>query len=145
MEIYIMSRGEAIAYSRRPHTDRSIVISISDVERIPPNICCNSNNIKDILPLFFDDVEKGQDFCITSTDANKIVNFVNKWNGKISSIVVHCEAGISRSAGVAGAIGKWLNNDDSFAFSGIHRPNMTCYRMVLNAFARDREMREEQR
>jgi hypothetical protein len=46
---------------------------------------------------------------------------------------VHCGAGVSRSAGVAAALGKWLNNDDGFIFNNFsYCPNFTCYRLVLN-------------
>ena len=48
---------------------------------------------------------------------------------------MHCEAGQSRSAGVAAAIMKYLYNNDTDIFNNrYYKPNMLCYRKVLNAF-----------
>jgi len=51
-------------------------------------------------------------------------------------LVVQCEAGISRSAGVAAAIDKYANDSpaDWIFKSGKFVPNMTVYNKVLNAF-----------
>jgi hypothetical protein len=60
---------------------------------------------------------------------------VNDFKDRVDCAVVHCEAGISRSAGVAAAIGMALNNDDSFIFNDSRfTPNRTCYREVMEAF-----------
>ncbi len=72
--------------------------------------------------------------------ANNIVNFVNNFN-EIDTIIVHCDAGQSRSAGVAAAIAKFFNGDDEQFFSGggmygspRYTPNRLAYRKVLQAF-----------
>jgi predicted protein tyrosine phosphatase len=62
-----------------------------------------------------------------------ILLFVETWKDKVDLIVVNCVAGVSRSKGVAAALGKILNGDDSDAFKhGI--PNMRVYRMLLNEY-----------
>lgn len=51
-------------------------------------------------------------------------------------MLVHCEAGISRSAGVAAAaaISKYLDQDDLTIFnSHSYYPNFLCYYYVLEA------------
>lgn len=47
-------------------------------------------------------------------------------------VVCHCEAGISRSAGVAGALAKHFNGDDSKFFKSPYLPNRLVYRTLLN-------------
>ena len=67
-----------------------------------------------VLPLFFHDVEVEDDGYTSFSDdhAEQIVDFVEKHKDDVSLICVHCEAGVSRSAGAALAIGLWLNEDD---------------------------------
>lgn len=47
-------------------------------------------------------------------------------------IVVHCEAGVSRSAGIAGALSKHFLGDDSRFFRSPYLPNRLVYRTLLN-------------
>lgn len=70
---------------------------------------------------------------ITDEDARRIAKTVKKYQGKVKQIYVHCDAGIPRSAGVAAAISKYLNNDDFKWFVSLYCPNMTCYTKVLFA------------
>ncbi|MBR1496099.1 MAG: metallophosphoesterase [Oscillospiraceae bacterium] len=52
------------------------------------------------------------------------------------TLIVHCDAGISRSAGVAAAIGKCCNGDDrAFFRGGRYCPNMWCYRKTMAALS----------
>lgn len=116
-QIMVMSRQDAKAYSYRNHAKTSVIVSITDVES-PYNRFSTlySNNIKAILPIKFNDVDVGQDLCIAEKDAKKIADFVMDWSYKVDVIIVHCEAGISRSAGVAAAILKHLYDNDSQIF-----------------------------
>ena len=96
------------------------------------------SEIKDVLSLFFDDIEYDEEkgIFMTEEDADKILAFVDKCEKQnIDELWVHCDAGISRSAGVAGAILKILTGDDSQVFDSFaYCPNMHCYRTVLNQF-----------
>ena len=136
MTIHIMSRSNAIKYSMEHHHQTSAVISISDCDKESPMLENNPDNgIMARCMVKFDDVERGADNCITEIDALKIVSFVAEVATNQDMLIVHCEAGVSRSAGVAAAIMKAVNGDDWEVFNN-HRyiPNMTCYRTVLNAF-----------
>jgi predicted protein tyrosine phosphatase len=85
--------------------------------------------------LQFQDVNEGQRDQITEEDAMQIVAFVMDIKEAVNNLIVHCEAGVSRSAGVAAAIQKYLTGDDTSIFSDKrYYPNMTCYRYVLEAF-----------
>ena len=134
--VTVMSRPKARAWSYEPHDFESIVISITDVGSNPNNFNRDkANGIVAVLPLQFDDVNRGGVNCITKEDANKITDFVNCWMGKFEHIVVHCEAGKSRSAGVAAAILKYYTGNDAQIYdSPRYTPNSTCYSMVLESF-----------
>lgn len=132
MEFIVLSRENAADFSYRVKKD-CIFISITD-----PELCKNdfakNPHIKAILRLAFDDVDGFQDKMfstdqpMTLTQAKEIANFVLEWKDKVELIVVHCEAGISRSAGVCAAIMKYLTNDDMPIFNNCYFcPNMFCY------------------
>lgn len=94
----------------------------------------HSNEFCSILTLRFDDVEGPERGFIpmNNTDAEKIVLFLKNWEG---DVIVHCSAGISRSAGVAAGIcvGKGWNEDIVWG-NGKFCPNRHCYRLVCKAF-----------
>lgn len=132
MKITVMNRADAVRYSYRPQNERSAVISISTPnEKYNGNIHSSIyNGISGVLRLWFDDVESGQD-CIQKEDAEKIKRFVEAH--KEDQIIVHCDAGISRSAGIAAALMKYYNGDDTPIFDNPrYCPNMLCYRTMLN-------------
>lgn len=136
LKVLIMSRQEANRHSFKKDIEKTAIISITDTYSENNHFHSNPNIIA-ILKLKFDDIEKDEKncVCINDIDAKDIVAFINKLKDKVECIIVHCEAGISRSAGVAGAIMKYLNNDDTPVFnSGRYCPNMTCYRKVLSCF-----------
>lgn len=68
----------------------------------------------------------------TPDQAKQIVDFIEVWKAKVEMIVVHCSAGVSRSAGVAGAISLILNGRDEMFFKGRYIPNRFVYRTILN-------------
>ena len=135
--INVMSRNDATKYSLEPHKEKAAVISISDCDKEFPVLENNQNNgITVRCKVRFDDVDRGAKNCITEGDASEIVLFVTENANNIDRLIVHCEAGVSRSAGVAAAIMKAVNGDDWDVFNNPkYVPNMTCYRTVLDAFA----------
>ena len=113
----------------------TIVISIHDPDLKPefsmeetlPFVCA-------ILSIPFWDEIEDQYGCISEIQAQGIAEFVVAFAPFVENIVVNCEGGISRSAGVAAAIAKFINKDDSAFFDFRHNryvPNMTCYKRVL--------------
>ena len=127
------------------HDAPAVIISISDPNMIYTTrpFCSAENRVIAILPLTFCDADKpGKDIysndadesdLMSEEDGRKVVQFVNLHVEK--HIIVHCDAGISRSAGVGAAISKYVSGDDSAFFnSGRYYPNMWCYRKTLNAF-----------
>ena len=115
-----------------------IVISIADPgspqPRIRPSGLCRG-----ILRLRFHDAEPVVGFIsppeikqMTQQQALAIWQFVQRHLSDIRLIVVHCEAGMSRSPAVAAAICKGLGGDDSRFFEEF-QPNMLVYGLLLAA------------
>lgn len=94
----------------------------------------------------FDDVERDQTDngdtlnSIQQLQADSIWAYIEQWWNKVPAIVVHCEAGRSRSVGVAAAIVKAFGGDDTPFFQQ-RTPNMLCYRRVYNAAYEARKKR----
>lgn len=87
--------------------------------------------------LNFDDIdwqtETENTKAITDRDVENILIFVNKYIKDIDGIVVHCDAGISRSAGVAASLNKILHQEDDMYFKN-YIPNMRVYSSILNDY-----------
>ena len=63
--------------------------------------------------------------------AKEVWAIVDKYKKDVDLIVINCEAGVSRSAGVGAAISKVLNGDDKDFFR-YFCPNIFIYRKVIN-------------
>lgn len=143
MEVVVKSQYDAEAYSVEEHSEVSVIISIASENMPNANISVHeANGIKDVLFMNFNDTDSKDltSGCINDEDAENIKEFIEKYieNDSIDLIIVHCEAGVSRSAGVAAAIMKYLWNDDSAIFDNSkYHPNMLCYRTVLNTLMYD--------
>lgn len=132
MDFLVLSRTKAKEYSYKRHDNPYIIISITDIasECVAFN---KSQQLKAVLRLNFDDVDNKTSSAISPADAKRIVAFVKAWINQVELIIVHCEAGMSRSSGVCAALMLWINGDDAPIFSNaFYRPNMLCYRTVLN-------------
>lgn len=92
-----------------------------------------------ILGLIFDDVDS-----LKTADKYKLTAFtpdmakqILKWTNALMKagvelIIVQCNAGISRSAGVAAALSLIVNGDDSWVFNDKrYLPNRLVYRTIL--------------
>lgn len=146
MKIFVASRESVCGIIKRLQTDepdsKVIVISITDPNSKPVNLPLLD---LDVLRLSFHDLDQtypGHAIILFDTDmAHQIKGFVEErldWAKNPRSgwddlaIVVHCEAGISRSAAVAGALSKYLLGDDSKFFRTPYLPNRMVYRTLLN-------------
>jgi protein-tyrosine phosphatase len=135
MIVEVKSRAKATEFSFEAHNEKIAVISISDVDKESPVFSTDSTNgIFRCAKFHFADVELDGENCITDEQATEIAAFVFEIHNTAERIIVHCEAGVSRSAGVAGAIMKYLNDNDWPVFDNPkYCPNRTCYRKVLEA------------
>lgn len=129
LNIIVCNRDKAESHKFHfPH----LLISIS-APNDKPKLPINKNRIA-ILSLEFHDLDKPyKDYKLFSEeDAYKIFEFL-KQNKEIRDIVVHCDAGISRSPAVAAALAKIFNGDDSEYFKE-YLPNMLVYKMMLDVW-----------
>lgn len=135
MKIIVKSRERARKDSFDENLTESIAIISIYTPGDPPNHFCRRSNIKKCLYLCFHDIgnRDSTGISMTKDDANKVADFV-EWciENKIKELWVHCDAGISRSAGVAAAIMKFLTGDDSEIYDNPYRrPNSHCYTLTL--------------
>ena len=140
-----MNRDSIMSYQ---HEEYHILISIHDPFDRPPLIASNSAR-RALLTVPFHDInqeqmhivtqlnevakKKKQLLPITEEQAKKIVEFVKEHIDYVSAIVCQCDAGISRSAGLAAALAKQLNGDDALYFKN-YLPNTRVYNLILKEF-----------
>jgi hypothetical protein len=133
--ILIKNREEAIRYSYNKDIDECIIISINDSEIAEFN---NVNNkIKDVLSLVFHDIKRQtpNGILMSKDHAKQVQVFIDKYKNDVQTIVIHCHAGISRSAALACAISMYLNGDDIEIWGhGDYYPNEYCYILMLEQF-----------
>ena len=134
MNIEIISRQEI---KRKKIEDNTIIISINDLDSKPLKF----KNAKDVLYLYFDDVEKQIGMCcpMNESDAAKVKDFVECWKDRVDTIIVHCLAGISRSGAIGYFLEHLLNDkpmEEVFA-NPRHVPNKKCYTLMCEAYGID--------
>jgi predicted protein tyrosine phosphatase len=135
MEIFVTTRQgiEKKADWPSPY----IVISIHDSGTAPANVKIISG-LRAVLPLAFDDCDPTGPVKLTTSipfaheQAEHIWRFVGEHKDHIEAIVVHCEAGHSRSPAIAAAICKALGGNGLQFFRG-KEPNMYVYRTMEEA------------
>jgi predicted protein tyrosine phosphatase len=118
------------------------VISITDPVFSHPNLPTSPYR-QGVLQLYFSDVEERvarlkrltpQVVAFTAEMAAQIVTFVQEnMEQGVTLFLVHCEAGMSRSAGVAAAISRFYNGEDTF-FQMHYRPNVWVQRLLAEEF-----------
>lgn len=86
---------------------------------------------KKVIQLQFPDFDDPE--CITQEEATKLFDFLEDANEQGMNILIHCDAGVSRSAAVA------LFCLDCYGYEDIYptfrRPNMYVYRALVNQVA----------
>jgi predicted protein tyrosine phosphatase len=137
LPIYVYSRNaiEAVAPHEVPHVIISITSSPGDRARLRTNELCLG-----ILRLAFADAEApgpaiGEGALFSAHDAARVWDFLTRHVDRLERVVVHCDAGVSRSAAVAAAIALVQNGDDREFFCGRYRPNLRVYRTLLDVHA----------
>ncbi len=138
---------KALNYCNTIQNEPSAIISIST----PHNdyeysvFKSKTNMVTDILELCFFDADEqrsidiADDYAVTrelmtDKDAKLITEFADKYKDIL--LIVHCDEGVSRSAGIAAAILRHYTGDDAQIFDNVfsYNPNMWCHFKVLKAF-----------
>lgn len=141
--LLVMSRREAEALFSVPTNSDIACISITDNNAPEANLrFCNRR-----LNLSFDDVERDDVAAmahglvpISTRQAEEVVRFAQSTTGPL---VVHCEAGISRSAGVAAGLLALNEESDERDLYVRTVPNATCKVRVLRAGLKSERQRKE--
>jgi predicted protein tyrosine phosphatase len=128
------------------------IISITDPKQDLPVFGDNPNRIAVLGQYFYDidftkqilkddepEIRRIYGFGLfTDEQASEIVAFVKSVQNSVRLLLVHCDAGVSRSAGVAAAILKATTGSDEYIFNNpMYLPNMWVYRKVLNAWLKE--------
>ncbi len=132
MDFFVYSRGAIEALP--PHDVAHVIISITttpdDQAKLRLGAACRG-----VLRLSFVDADEQRDVqphvLFGRAHARAILDFVTRHRDAIERIVVHCDAGISRSPAVAAALAVCLGESDEEFFRR-YRPNMLVYRTLLN-------------
>ena len=129
MEFFVYSRAaiERIAPHDVPHLIVSITSSIDDVARLPEN-----EHTLGVVRLVFLDVPAHLPAPMTSDDAAEILDAFVRHRDRIERVIVHCDAGVSRSPAVAIALARIAGQDDRELLAR-YRPNPH----VLETMARE--------
>lgn len=135
MDVLVMNRKKASRFSYANRNIRTAMISITDPDKPDNDIKIDENNVAFLLRCKFGDVvDPNNSESISKKQAEEIAAFVKEHKNEVTQIIVHCEGGVSRSSGVAAAIQKYMTGDDSEIFDSFkYRPNILCYRRVLDA------------
>lgn len=110
------------------------MISIANTG-LPHTTLVDSPHLRGVLRLAFDDVEairrdtRGGRTPMTPAHAREIRAFLEERLEGVELIVVHCEAGVSRSPAVAAALWRWLEGTRG-PFFDRYRPNAHVYRTL---------------
>ncbi len=142
MEFLVLSRDKIRDYIT---TKRHILIQIYCHNDYPEPIKDLSSRV-DTLQLQFDDWNNSQRtklegiyknsqklsemIFFNDNHAKDIIQFVKKYLDKIELVVVQCDAGISRSAAVAAALSKCINDTDEYFFKN-YLPNSLVYSIIM--------------
>jgi predicted protein tyrosine phosphatase len=119
VELFVYSRAavERVAAHDVPHWIVSITSSVEDRARIPTN-----GHTLEVVRVTFLEVGAGEPGAMTDDDARSIVDVFRRHRAVAERVVLHCDAGVSRSPGVAIALARLAGVDES-ALAKRYRPN----------------------
>lgn len=129
MKIHVCSRNEARSFrSQVPWA----AISITSSPHVWPEL--SEEGRVALLQLYFLDHTTPGDNSMTQEQAQEILQFVESVQGQIECLLVHCDAGMSRSPAVAAAIAKiFIGEDEDKSYFQRYFPNYLVYKLILEA------------
>ena len=129
MNFKVKSRRDIIS-GYIPSSD-AVLITVT----IPSDVYPSAHkDYKDILRLKFDDVDEGTDDLIVfdHSMAYRILQFVDDYIDNVDTIVVNCDAGMSRSAGIACSLSYIINGDDKEIVKKYPLHNRKVYGTIIS-------------
>lgn len=136
-EILVKSFLDCIDYYLEEKATDYVIISIQDAPKGFGKTFIPRNNCKDVVTLYFDDIDKETTgfTLITSEHAKIIADFILK-HRNIDTFIIHCKFGQSRSSGVAHAIKDYLGG--KIIAENRQLPNPHVYRLIIQELKRKR-------
>lgn len=136
-DIKVLSRIKAMEYSFQPNIPDSLIISISEPHSKVPSFDLKNEHVKDVLPLFFDDITE-EEYKVAPDlklmhpfHVEAIKEFLDKYKDTDYTLIVHCYAGISRSSAVAAACALYLGLSDNFIWDDYYySPNTYVFTLM---------------
>lgn len=94
-----------------------------------------SKYCKGVLTLKFDDVYKKvkNTTPFNKEMANQIIDFLDEYDGKVDTLLIHCYAGESRSRAV-GAFAKYFIGEDNAELIEFGSPNLFVYELLMKEY-----------
>jgi hypothetical protein len=136
LKVEVLSRQEvaSIDYLKVKYA----IISITDNTRYFTSYPTSDINMVALLALKFADTDDKEDIddwkCISNTQAKLILDFAFSVKEEVDTIIINCDAGISRSSGIAAALSYIFNGTDSEIWDNPKFfPNKLVYDTILNA------------
>ena len=137
-QLLVLSRVEVETFTA---DDPYLIISITDPEQ-PDAVLAESPFLRATLRMKFHDIAKPSriaarfaanltDIYMTEEDAKRILSFVGEHLAEVNLLVCHCEQGISRSAAIATALSRILQDEDEFFFQH-YWANRYVYDLLLS-------------
>lgn len=130
----VLSRAMAEALTDKNIENKTALISIYGGDEQKPNIKLTCPT----LYMQFDDIEQSElsntmplFIVFNRKMAQQIFDFINLV--KPNTIIIHCHAGICRSAAVAAALSKIMTQKDDYFFQA-YIPNMLVYKTMLEVW-----------
>ncbi len=129
LDFFIYSRAaiERLPAHDVPHLIISITSAEDDVARIPAG-----PHTLELIRLSFLDVAEGQPGAMTEEHAMKILAAFERHRPPLERVVLHCDAGVSRSPGVALALAT-LVGADTTEIGRRYAPNRHVVHTLLRA------------
>ena len=147
MEIKVMSVFDAFDYVLNHYApygleeeslfkDSFAIISIQDAQSNGFGFeFKQSKYCKGVLTLEFDDVYKKVSGTVSFNKdmANQIIDFLDEYDGKVDTLLIHCYAGQSRSRAV-GAFAQYFIGEDNSELINYGSPNMMIYNTLMKEY-----------
>lgn len=150
MKIKVMYRAQCLAaalgygpeYDTENIDEPTLIISISSTDDKLPLIMneAGNENIRHIEYLQFDDIDTAESIHglkpMSDEDAERVVDALLQYVDEISQIIVHCDAGYSRSPAVAAALAKAIGERDEEFFGRDYCANNHVYTTLLRQLSK---------
>lgn len=133
MEFLVYNRAtvEKMVTPRVPHA----FISVRTPEDSEVNLPLGDTTVGVLRLAFHDTANEGKFIPFSWEMAREVLDFGEAMKGNAELIIVNCDAGLSRSQGVAAALSTTVFGQNNTEFFKRAQPNAMVYGRIVNTFA----------